>query len=62
MHDAVGLLLKDAAVSQQQVDMSKDLRQRQVGLGHRDVAPQLLCDLMRGARPVGDQPVDLLRA
>ena len=34
-------------------------RQRQVGLRDRDVAPQRLRDLVRGARPLGEQPGDL---
>ena len=42
--------------------MPEHLRQRQVGLGDGDVAPQLDRDLVRGARLGGDQAVDLLGA
>ncbi len=41
--------------------MAEDLRERQVGLGHGHVAPQLVGDLMRGAGPCGDQAGDLRR-
>ena len=58
--DAVALLFDRAAVSQQQVDVAQDLRERQVGLGDRHVAPQLVGDLVGGAGLLGDQPVDLL--
>ena len=40
--------------------MAEHLRQRQVGLRHRDVAPQRLRDLVRRQRPLGEQPADLL--
>ena len=54
-HDAVLALLDDAAVGDEQVGVAEHLRQREVGLRHRDVAPQRLRDLERRARPLGDQ-------
>ena len=38
-HDAVVLDLDDLAALEQQVDVAEHLGERQVGLGHRDVAP-----------------------
>ena len=58
---AVGYLA-DAPLVGQQVDVAEHLRERQEGLGHGDVAPQLLGDLVRRARALGDQPEDLLGA
>ena len=47
----------------QDVEVAEDLRQRQVGLGHRDVAaPQRQRDLVRGVRPRVEQRLDLLAA
>ena len=43
------LLLDDAPVGKQQVDVTKNLGEREVGLGDGDVAPQLDRDLVRGA-------------
>ena len=51
-----------APLVDQQVDVADHLGQRQERLGHRDVAPQLLGKLVAGARPLGDQLVDLLGA
>ena len=42
--------------------MAEHLAQRQVGLRDRDVAPQRLRDLVRGPRPLGDQPARSWRA
>ena len=56
------VVLDDRALLEQQVDVAEHLAQRQVGLGDRDVAPQRLRDLVRRARPLGDQPADLARA
>ena len=42
--------------------MAEDLDERQVGLGHGDVAPQRLGELVGGARPFGDQAVELVGA
>ena len=58
-HDAaVALDLGDEAVVQQQVDVAEHLAQREVRLRDGDVAPHRLRDLERGARLLGDQPVD----
>src|SRR3712207_9560434 len=38
---------------------SEDLREREVGLRHGDVAPHRLGDLVGGPRLLGDEPVDL---
>ena len=51
-----------APSAQQQVDVPEHLRQRQVGLRDGDVSPQLLGDLVGGARLRGDQAADLLGA
>ena len=56
----VALDLAHAPVVGQQVHVAEHLGQRQVRLRDRDVAPQLLRDLVRGARAGLDQPVDLL--
>ena len=42
--------------------MAEHLGEREVRLRDRDVAPQLLCDLVRGARLGGDQAANLLGA
>src|SRR5215210_7198116 len=44
-----------------QVDVPEHLREGQERLGDGDVAPQLLGDLIGGARPLRDQLEDLLR-
>ena len=58
---ATVVVLDDMPVVAQQVDMAEDLRQRQVGLRHGDVAPHRLRQLVRGARLVGDEPEQLAR-
>ena len=51
-HDAAVALLDDPPVADEQVDVPEHLRQRQVGLRDRDVAPQRLRDLVgRDAAP-----------
>ena len=58
---AVGDLADHARVDQQ-VDVADDLREGQERLGDRDVAPQLLGELVGGPRLLGDQAVELLGA
>jgi hypothetical protein len=52
--------LRGLAALDEQVEVAEHLRQRQVGLRHRDVAPHLLSDGVGGQRPgVGEQAPDL---
>ena len=46
----------------EQVEVAEHLGQGQVGLRDGDVAPQRLRDLVGRARPLGEQPVDLVGA
>ena len=46
----------------QQVDVADHLREGEEGLGDGDVAPELLGELVGGARPLGDQAAQLLLA
>src|SRR5919109_99572 len=48
--DPVALDLLDAPVVQQEIDVAEDLRERQVGLGHGDVAEEGLGQLVAGPR------------
>jgi hypothetical protein len=50
LHDAAAVGLDDLAALDQQVDVPEHLAQREVGLRDRDVAPDRLRDLVRGAR------------
>src|SRR5919198_1033478 len=52
--------LPDPPLGRQEVDVTEHLGEGEEGLGHGDVAPQLLGDLVRRARALGNQPVDLL--
>ena len=59
-HDVPVGRLADQPGVDQQVDVPDDLREREEGLGDRDVAPQLLGELVCGARALLDQPAQLL--
>ena len=61
-HHAAFLLLDDVAVVAQEVDVPQDLRQGEVGLRDRHVAPHRLRQLIGRAGTVGDQPEQLARA
>ena len=54
--------LAHPALVDQQVDVADHLGEGEEGLGDGDVAPDRLGDLVAGARPLGDQAVDLLLA
>src|SRR5262245_34509959 len=54
--------LASTPVRDQQVDVAQHLREGQERLGDRDVAPQLLGDLIRGAGTLADQAKDPIRA
>src|SRR5688572_8456705 len=56
--DPVPFFLAHTTVVQQQVNVSQDLGERQVGLRDGDVAEQSLREVISGARSLGDQLVD----
>src|SRR3954468_4427829 len=62
LHDAAAVGLHDLSALDQQVDVPEHLAQREIRLRDRDVAPDRLRDLVRGARALFDQPGDLARA
>src|SRR5215218_4347563 len=52
--------LAHASLVGQQVEVPEHLGQGEEGLGHGDVSPQLLGQLVRAPGTLGDQPEDLL--